>query len=107
MVGVCIAPRDAEKGKLPAVTLEQLKTFLGADAGGHIIAAQAYLAYEAGGYPGSYVGAGVVLTFAPYKIENIRVGDLCFGVLRLRHCDRRANCRGETQDSHCFQGGAA
>jgi hypothetical protein len=34
VVGVCIAPRDAEKAKLPAVTLEQLKTFLGADAGG-------------------------------------------------------------------------
>jgi hypothetical protein len=32
VVGVCLASRDAEKTKLPAVTLDQLKTFLGADA---------------------------------------------------------------------------
>jgi tetratricopeptide (TPR) repeat protein len=31
VVGVCVAPRDAERGKLPAVTLDQLKTFLGSD----------------------------------------------------------------------------
>jgi Tfp pilus assembly protein PilF len=31
VVGVCVAPRDAERGKLPTVTLAQLKTFLGAD----------------------------------------------------------------------------
>jgi hypothetical protein len=31
VVGVCVAPRDAERGKLPTVTLEQLKTFLGSD----------------------------------------------------------------------------
>jgi hypothetical protein len=33
VVGVCVAPRDAERNKLPAVTLEQLKTFLGRDVG--------------------------------------------------------------------------
>jgi hypothetical protein len=32
IVGVCVAPRDAEKTKLPAVTLEQFKTFLGSEA---------------------------------------------------------------------------
>jgi hypothetical protein len=32
VVGVCVAPRDADRAKLPAVTLEQLKTFLGTDA---------------------------------------------------------------------------
>jgi hypothetical protein len=31
VVGVCVAPRDAERGKLPTVTLDQLKTFLGSD----------------------------------------------------------------------------
>jgi len=31
VVGVCVAPRDAERAKLPAVTLDQLKTFLGTD----------------------------------------------------------------------------
>jgi tetratricopeptide (TPR) repeat protein len=33
VVGVCVAPRDAERNKLPAVTLDQLKTFLGSDVG--------------------------------------------------------------------------
>jgi hypothetical protein len=33
VVGVCVAPRDAERAKLPAATLEQLKTFLGTDIG--------------------------------------------------------------------------
>jgi Tfp pilus assembly protein PilF len=32
VVGVCTAPRDAERNKLPAVTLKQLKEFLGTDA---------------------------------------------------------------------------
>jgi hypothetical protein len=31
VVGVCTAPRDAERNKLPAVTLKQLKEFLGSD----------------------------------------------------------------------------
>jgi hypothetical protein len=31
VVGVCTAPRDAERNKLPAVTLDQLKKFLGSD----------------------------------------------------------------------------
>jgi tetratricopeptide (TPR) repeat protein len=33
VVGVCVAPREAEKMKLPAATLEQLKAFVGNDAG--------------------------------------------------------------------------
>jgi hypothetical protein len=31
VVGVCVAPRDAERNKLPAVTLKQLRDFLGSD----------------------------------------------------------------------------
>jgi len=31
IVGVCVAPRDAERAKLPTVTLDQLKAFLGSD----------------------------------------------------------------------------
>jgi Tfp pilus assembly protein PilF len=31
VVGVCVAPRDAERAKLPAITLDQLKAFLGSD----------------------------------------------------------------------------
>ena len=43
---------------------------IGATNEGKITAAQAYLAYEAGGYPGSPVGAGAMCVFAPYHIEN-------------------------------------
>jgi xanthine dehydrogenase molybdenum-binding subunit len=50
-----------------------IRVKLGADAHGRIIAGEAYLAYEAGAYPGSFIGAGVSLLLAPYKIENIRI----------------------------------
>ncbi len=33
VVGVCVAAREAERAKLPAATLEQLKAFVGTDAG--------------------------------------------------------------------------
>ncbi|MSR57816.1 MAG: xanthine dehydrogenase family protein molybdopterin-binding subunit [Planctomycetaceae bacterium] len=46
---------------------------LGVDAGGKIIAAQAYMAYEAGGYPGSPIGAGAMCIFACYEIPNGRI----------------------------------
>ncbi len=46
---------------------------LGADAQGHITTAEAYLAYEAGAYPGSFIGAGAAMLLAPYKVENIRI----------------------------------
>ena len=47
-----------------------LRVKIGATKEGKITAAQAYLAYEAGAYPGSPVGAGAVCVFAPYDIEN-------------------------------------
>jgi len=46
---------------------------MGADAEGKITAAQAYLAYEAGGYPGSPVGAGCMTVLAPYSLKNVRI----------------------------------
>ena len=46
---------------------------LGAMRDGTIVAADAYLAYAAGAYPGSPVGAGVQCTFGPYYIENQRI----------------------------------
>jgi CO/xanthine dehydrogenase Mo-binding subunit len=46
---------------------------LGAKRDGTIIAGQAYMAYEAGAYPGSPVGGGMNGIFAPYDIENILV----------------------------------
>src|SRR5262249_6680744 len=46
---------------------------IGVDAEGYITAAQAYLAYEAGAYPGSPVGAGCMTVFAPYRLKNVRI----------------------------------
>ena len=50
-----------------------IKVKMGADKSGKITAAEAYLAYESGGYPGSMVSAGGQCIFAPYDIENVRV----------------------------------
>jgi CO/xanthine dehydrogenase Mo-binding subunit len=48
---------------------------MGADKNGHITAGELWLAYEAGAYPGSPVGAGVSTGLAPYNIDNL----LCDG----------------------------
>ena len=50
-----------------------IKVKMGADGNGKITAAQAILMYEAGAYPGSPVGAGMGVIFAPYRIENAEV----------------------------------
>jgi CO/xanthine dehydrogenase Mo-binding subunit len=46
---------------------------LGADRSGRLTAAQAYLAYEAGAYPGSPVGAAITTILAPYRLENLQI----------------------------------
>jgi len=50
-----------------------IKVKMGATKEGKLVAADAYLAYEAGAYPGSMVGAGAQCVFAPYDIENMKV----------------------------------
>ncbi len=50
-----------------------IKVKMGATKDGKLVAADAYLAYEAGAYPGSMVGAGAQCVFAPYDIENMKV----------------------------------
>ncbi len=40
---------------------------------GKLTAGEATLAYEAGAYPGSAVGAGAMLIFAPYDLENFKI----------------------------------
>ena len=44
---------------------------MGATKDGKITAAEAYLAFEAGAYPGSPVGPGAMCIFSPYNIENV------------------------------------
>src|SRR4029077_186264 len=48
-----------------------IRVKMGADANGRLTAAEAYLAYEAGAYPGSPVGAGAMCIFACYDIPNV------------------------------------
>lgn len=50
-----------------------IKIKMGANQDGKITAVQAMLAYEAGAYPGSPVGGGMGVMFAPYRIENALV----------------------------------
>jgi xanthine dehydrogenase molybdenum-binding subunit len=47
-----------------------IKVKLGADRSGRLTAGQAYLAYEAGAFPGSPVGAGAMCVFACYDLPN-------------------------------------
>ena len=50
-----------------------IRVKIGANKQGKLTAAEAYLAYEAGAYPGSPVGAGAMCIFAPYDLENAQV----------------------------------
>ena len=50
-----------------------IKVKMGATNDGRIVAAQAYLAYEAGAYPGSVVGAGAECVFGVYDIPNVLI----------------------------------
>src|SRR5437764_3485183 len=50
-----------------------IRVKMAADQGGRLTAATAYLAYEAGAYPGSPVGAGAMCVFACYDIPNVLV----------------------------------
>jgi CO/xanthine dehydrogenase Mo-binding subunit len=50
-----------------------IKVKMGADKSGRLVAAQAYLAYEAGAFPGSPVGPGAMCIFACYDIPNVHI----------------------------------
>lgn len=50
-----------------------IRVKMGADATGRLTAAEAYLAYEAGAYPGSPVGPGCMCIFACYDIPNVLI----------------------------------
>src|SRR5205823_1606210 len=56
-----------------------IRVKMGADKSGRLTAATAYMAYEAGAYPGSPVGAGAMCVFACYDIPNIQIDgyDVC------------------------------
>jgi len=50
-----------------------IRVKMGASKDGRITAAQAYMAYEAGAFPGSPIGAGMMCIFAPYDIPNVQI----------------------------------
>jgi xanthine dehydrogenase molybdenum-binding subunit len=50
-----------------------IRVKMGANAEGCITAAQAYLAYEAGAYPGAPIWGGSRVIFGPYRLENVQV----------------------------------
>jgi len=50
-----------------------IKVKLGADGDGKITAGEAYMAYEAGAYPGSPIGAGAMCVFACYDVPNGKI----------------------------------
>ncbi|MGD9648734.1 MAG: xanthine dehydrogenase family protein molybdopterin-binding subunit [Pirellulales bacterium] len=52
---------------------------LGANKDGRLVAGEAYLAYDAGAYPGGMIGPGCMCVFSCYDIPNARVDgyDVC------------------------------
>jgi CO/xanthine dehydrogenase Mo-binding subunit len=63
-------------GPAPA---SRIRLRLGARRDGRVVAADAWLAYEAGAYPGSPVEAGAMCLLAPYDVEAFRIEalDVC------------------------------
>ena len=50
-----------------------IRVKMGADRQGRITAAQAYLAYEAGAFPGAPLWGGMGVIFSSYRIENVLI----------------------------------
>ena len=50
-----------------------MKVKIGAKKGGALTAAEVYLAFEAGAFPGSPVGSGASTCLSPYVVENFQV----------------------------------
>ena len=63
---------------------------IGADASGKITAGEAWIAFEAGGYPGSLVGAAAMCVFACYDFPNAVVDSLDVVVNKPRSFAYRA-----------------
>jgi xanthine dehydrogenase molybdenum-binding subunit len=67
-----------------------IRVKVGANRKGKITAAQATLAYEAGAFPGSSVGSGMGVMFAPYRLENVLIDGYDVVVNRPRTAAYRA-----------------
>lgn len=71
-VKIMMSRKDVFEGTGPTPG-SYIKVKIGARKDGRITAAQAYLAYEAGAYPGAMVGPGAMCVFAAYDIANVLI----------------------------------
>ncbi|HVP45608.1 MAG TPA: xanthine dehydrogenase family protein molybdopterin-binding subunit, partial [Bryobacteraceae bacterium] len=74
-VKIVMSRKDVFEGTGPTPG-SYIKVKIGARKDGRITAAQAYLAYEAGAYPGSMVAPGAMCVFAAYDISNVAIDGL-------------------------------
>jgi CO/xanthine dehydrogenase Mo-binding subunit len=63
---------------------------IGATKDGKITAAQIWMAYEAGAFPGSPVGAGCMTVFAPYALDNLQIDGFDVVLNKPKTCAYRA-----------------
>ena len=71
-VQIVMSRKDVFEGTGPT-SASHMRAKIGATKDGKITAAQVWLAYEAGAFPGSPVGGGTLCATGPYKIENLLV----------------------------------
>ena len=71
-VKMVLSRKETFESTCPA-SATHIRVKMGADKSGRITAAQFYLAYQAGAFPGSPVAAGVQNGLGAYKIDNFEV----------------------------------
>ena len=71
-VQVVMSRKDVFEGTGPT-SASTMRTKIGATKGGKITAAQVWMDFEAGAYPGSPVGGGTLCATGPYNIANLLV----------------------------------
>lgn len=71
-VKMVMTRRDVFEGTGPTPG-SYIRVKMGAQRDGRITAAEAYMAYEAGAYPGGMSGSGAMCIFSPYDIENLAI----------------------------------
>ncbi len=67
-----------------------IRARIGAKRDGTLVAAQIWMAYEAGAFPGSSVGGGTNTVLGPYDIPNVRIDGYDVVVNRPRNAAYRA-----------------
>jgi xanthine dehydrogenase molybdenum-binding subunit len=71
-VKITMTRKEVFEGSGPT-SATYMRCKIGATKSGRITAAQLYLAYEAGAFPGSPVGGGALTGLGPYKIDHLLV----------------------------------